>query len=56
MGLEPATFERLMAELGFRAARGEGGWVWRGRPPARPTTPTPSSANAFASLAEMFAR
>ncbi len=56
MALEPATFERLMAELGFRPAGGEGGWVWRGRPPARPTTPTPSSANAFASLAEMFAR
>ena len=56
MGLEPATFERLMAELGFRPAGGEGGWVWRGRPPARPTMPTPSSANAFASLAEMFAR
>ncbi|WP_375380588.1 helicase-related protein [uncultured Sphingomonas sp.] len=48
MGLQPATLERLMAELGFRPAKPEG-WVWHGRRPARelPVAPT----GAFAALA-----
>jgi ATP-dependent RNA helicase SUPV3L1/SUV3 len=54
MGVEPATFERLMAELGFRAVRGEATaapvWVWHGRrPPKRDERPAPTGA--FAALA-----
>jgi len=56
MGVEPATFERLMAELGFRTVRGAGqaapAWVWRGRrPPQRAERPAPSPTGAFAALA-----
>jgi len=53
MGLVPATFERLMAELGFRTLKGaEPRWVYRGRPPVRgPAAPThadPAAALAAA--------
>jgi ATP-dependent RNA helicase SUPV3L1/SUV3 len=56
MGVEPATFERLMAELGFRAVRGEATaapvWVWHGRrPPKRDERPAPPPTGAFAALA-----
>ncbi|PAX07899.1 helicase-related protein [Sphingomonas lenta] len=57
IGLEPATMERLMAELGFRAAKPAGEearpqWVWRGRAPTRrEERPTPAPDNAFAALA-----
>jgi ATP-dependent RNA helicase SUPV3L1/SUV3 len=56
MGVEPATFERLMAELGFRAVRGEATegpvWVWQGRrPPKRDERPAPPPTGAFAALA-----
>ncbi len=58
MGLQDATIARLMAELGFRpakpAAGEEGGWAWRGRPPARAAAP-PSSDNAFAALSRWAA-
>ncbi len=57
IGLEPASIERLMAELGFKALAGDTPrWVWRGRPPARavPATPIdPSRQNAFAGLAAL---
>jgi ATP-dependent RNA helicase SUPV3L1/SUV3 len=66
MGVEPATFERLMAELGFRTVRRAGGdtggdtggdadrlaWVWHGRrPPRREERPAPPPTGAFAALA-----
>jgi len=55
MGLEPGTFARLMAELGFqtlKAVDGEGlRWVWRGRPRARAVVAVPAPDNAFAALA-----
>ncbi len=53
MGLEPATIERLMAELGFRAAGGEaaGRWIWHGRPPAKRAVVKHDPDNAFAALA-----
>ncbi|AXJ95218.1 MULTISPECIES: helicase-related protein [unclassified Sphingomonas] len=53
MGLEPATLARLMAELGFQPARGEGAtWVWRGRrAPRRDLRPPPPATGAFAALA-----
>ncbi|WP_374945262.1 helicase-related protein [Sphingomonas sp.] len=54
IGLEPATLERLMVELGFKELPGDmPRWVWRGRPPARAVTVTPVPGNAFAELAEM---
>lgn len=57
IGLEPATMERLMAELGFRAAKPAGEdarpqWVWRGRAPTRrEERPAAAPDNAFAALA-----
>lgn len=51
MGLQPATVERLMAELGFRAAKPEG-WAWRGRAPVR-AVPVAAPRGAFAALAEL---
>ena len=52
IGLQPATLARLMAELGFHAAKGDAaGWVWRGRPPARRIAPPRD--NAFAALAAL---
>ena len=54
MGVEAATFERLMAELGFRSVRGDAAtaWVWQGRrTPQRAARPTPAPTGAFAALA-----
>ncbi|WP_271299668.1 helicase-related protein [Sphingomonas sp. CV7422] len=56
MGIAPATFERLMAELGFRTVPAHEdappAWVWRGRrPPRRAERPAPSPTGAFAALA-----
>ncbi len=53
IGLEPASLDRLMAELGFRSVKGDQArWVWRGRPPVRAVAPPPPAAgNAFAALA-----
>jgi ATP-dependent RNA helicase SUPV3L1/SUV3 len=51
MGLQEPTIARLMAELGFRPAKqpdGQGGWAWRGRPPARGAAPSPE--DPFAAL------
>jgi ATP-dependent RNA helicase SUPV3L1/SUV3 len=57
IGLDPASLERLMAELGFKALAGDTPrWVWRGRPPARAVAPAPidpSRQNAFAGLAAL---
>ena len=54
MGIEPATLQRLMAELGFRhLGSAEGSrWVWRGRPPLAPARPTSRPDSAFAALAD----
>lgn len=58
IGIVPATVDRLMIQLGFRAQAGEGGpaqWIWRGRP----TTSKPVAAprdNAFAALAQLTGR
>ncbi len=54
MGVEPATFERLMAELGFRSVRGSEAptWIWQGRRTVRrEARPTPPATGAFAALA-----
>jgi ATP-dependent RNA helicase SUPV3L1/SUV3 len=49
MGLQPATIERLMVELGFRPAKPEG-WTFHGRrAPRREQRPAPTGA--FAALA-----
>jgi ATP-dependent RNA helicase SUPV3L1/SUV3 len=57
MGIEPATIERLMVELGFRGLPGdEPRWVWRGRPPARPAPVAARPGNAFAELAGLVGR
>ena len=51
VGLEPATLDRLMAELGFRPVAGDQPrWTWRGRPPAR-REERPEPSGAFAALA-----
>ena len=50
MGLQPETIARLMAQLGFRTARGKTAqWVWQGLVPAARPTPPPAD-NAFAAL------
>jgi len=62
LGLEPATIERLMAELGFRPAPEDEAapgprWTWRGL--TRPRGPGPAPArpgNAFAGLAGLMGR
>ncbi len=57
MGLEPATLDRLMVELGFKGLKGDSPrWVWRGRPPARPQPVVVRPGNAFAELAGLVAR
>ncbi|WP_118858035.1 helicase-related protein [Sphingomonas mesophila] len=52
LGLDAATVERLMAEVGF-IQKGEA-WAWRGarRPPRRAEQP-PRPGNAFSALAEL---
>jgi ATP-dependent RNA helicase SUPV3L1/SUV3 len=58
IGLEAATLDRLMGDLGFRkvkpAAEAEPvRWIWRGRPPARPAPRVEARpGNAFAALAD----
>jgi ATP-dependent RNA helicase SUPV3L1/SUV3 len=57
MGLQPETVARLMAQLGFRAARpgddGKPRWMWQGLTPnAKPKAPPRD--NAFAALAGML--
>jgi ATP-dependent RNA helicase SUPV3L1/SUV3 len=57
MGLQPETLARLMAQLGFRAARpgddGKPRWMWQGLTPnAKPKAPPRD--NAFAALAGML--
>ncbi len=53
MGLKPETLARLMAQLGFRAARpvdGQARWKWQGLVPTAKPKPPPLD-NAFAALA-----
>ncbi|HEX4695253.1 helicase-related protein [Sphingomonas sp.] len=57
IGLHPETLARLMAQLGFRAAKpdaeGKPRWMWRGLTPnAKPAAPRKD--NAFAALAGML--
>ncbi|MEZ0244479.1 MAG: helicase, partial [Sphingomonas sp.] len=53
MGVQPETLARLMAQLGFRTARGKPSqWVWQGLVPAATPKPAPTG-NAFASLASL---
>jgi ATP-dependent RNA helicase SUPV3L1/SUV3 len=57
IGLDPATLDRLMGDLGFRRVRAGDGepvrWIWRGRPPARPAPRVEARpGNAFAALAD----
>lgn len=56
IGLQAETLARLMAQLGFQAARSAEGeprrWVWRGLTPA-PKPKAPPRDNAFAALAEL---
>jgi ATP-dependent RNA helicase SUPV3L1/SUV3 len=56
IGLKPETLARLMAQLGFRAARPVEGeparWTWRGLTPP-PVAKAPPRDNAFAALAEL---
>jgi len=57
IGMTADTLARLMAALGFRAARPEDGqprWAWRGL--ARAVQTAPPRDNAFAALAELGAR
>lgn len=49
IGLTSETFARLMAQLGFRGARGK--WVWQGLPPPPPQRAAKPD-NAFAALTE----
>ncbi|OYY73197.1 helicase-related protein [Sphingomonas sp. 28-63-12] len=58
IGITQATVDRLMTQLGFRAAPAEAGlprWVWRGRPPRAKPAP-PARDNAFAALAPLTGR
>ena len=50
MGLTAETLARLMAQLGFRGARGK--WVWQGLPPPAPVRRA-APGNAFAGLADL---
>jgi len=57
MGIQPDTLARLMAQLGFRAARpsddGKPRWMWQGLTPNAKPKPPPRD-NAFAALAGML--
>lgn len=54
MGIQAATLDRLMIELGFRAVKGEPArWSWQGRPPVRRVAVVPPPGNAFAALASL---
>lgn len=58
IGIAPATVDRLMTELGFRATLADGGsaqWIWRGRPPRKKPVAPPRD-NAFAALAQLTGR
>ena len=55
MGLAPATIDRLLTELGFRAVKGDAGarWAWQGRPAPRRAAAEPPVTGAFAGLADL---
>lgn len=51
MGVQPETLARLMAQLGFRTARGgQAQWIWHGLTPAAKPKAAPTD-NPFAALA-----
>jgi ATP-dependent RNA helicase SUPV3L1/SUV3 len=50
LGLSAKSLARLMADVGFRSADNEAGWIWRGKRTPR-AAPTPSPSHAFAVLA-----
>ena len=56
MGLTPETLPRLMAQLGFRTAKGGEGepqrWIWQGLTPVAAPKPPPAD-NPFAALASL---
>ncbi|MBX3563071.1 MAG: helicase [Sphingomonas sp.] len=56
MGVKPETLARLMAQLGFKAARVREGqpqhWIWHGLTPVAPAK-APTADNAFAVLASL---
>jgi ATP-dependent RNA helicase SUPV3L1/SUV3 len=51
LGLMPQAVAKLMRDLGFRAAEGGQGWVWRGRMPRREQRREAPASGAFAALA-----
>jgi ATP-dependent RNA helicase SUPV3L1/SUV3 len=51
LGLQPQAVAKLMRDLGFRPADGEGGWVWRGAGRRRRPEPEVDPSHAFAALA-----
>jgi ATP-dependent RNA helicase SUPV3L1/SUV3 len=52
LGLQPQAVARLMRDLGFRVADGNGGWVWRGPNRSRRRDDAgEGSSHAFAALA-----
>ena len=58
IGIAPATLDRLMIQLGFRAVAKQDGaarWVWRGRAPVVRVA-APVRDNAFAALAGLSRR
>jgi ATP-dependent RNA helicase SUPV3L1/SUV3 len=53
LGLQPQAVARLMRDLGFRAAQGEGDWVWRGPDRRRRGERKADPSHAFAALARL---
>lgn len=57
IGLKPETIARLMAQLGFRTARGDADapqrWIWQGLTPLAKPKPVVVPGNAFAALAAL---
>jgi ATP-dependent RNA helicase SUPV3L1/SUV3 len=51
LGLKPQAVARLMRDLGFRPAEGEGDWVWRGRGRPQRDEREADPSHAFAALA-----
>jgi len=57
IGLKPETIARLMAQMGFRTARGDADapqrWIWQGLTPLAKPKPVAVPGNAFAALAAL---
>jgi hypothetical protein len=50
LGLKPQAIARLMRDIGFRPARNDQGWIWKGRS-RRTTGREVDPGHAFAALA-----